>query len=541
MRHFLCLSGLFILLCSTTLQAQTAAAPASAPAGPVFDILEFDIDGNTVLDAGVIENTVYPHLGYDKRVADVESARAALEKTYHDNGYLSVAVSIPEQAVTEGVIRLQVSEGTVEKLRVSGNRYTGRSEIRAQVPALTPGSVPHYPSMQEQLGELGRTADRRVTPLLRPGRYPGRMEVELAVEDELPLHGSIELNNRQSPDTSKQRLEASLRYDNLFQRGHSANLFYVTSPQERSEVEVWLAGYRMPLSEGRSLSAYVLNSDSNIGTAADSTVVGKGTVMGLRLGLPLRTPAAFGSFFHSLSLGIDRKDFSETQSILLADRKSSPLRYAPLSLQYAFGHFSSGGEWLGNLTFSTSLRGRSRREVECFTGIYVEQFACRRNGARENFASLRGDLSYTWRALGWEVFARGDFQIAGQPLVSNEQFVAGGIDSVRGYFEGETAGDKGWRLRAEVRTPSLTEAEGFSLKSVAFIDAAGLYLVDPLPGQQSQWHLAGSGLGLRLKAPKGMQLSVDWAHALNDGATTLNGYRTARGDNRVHVRLSTSF
>lgn len=535
-----CLLAQFLAACCLGLLTPVQAA------GPSFDVLEFEVSGNTVLGQDVIERTVYPFLGLERGVADVEKARQALEKAYHDSGFLSVEVKIPEQSVDEGVVMLQVHEGEVERLKISGNRYSSRSALRAEVPSLAAGSVPHYPTMQAELGELGRLPDRRVTPLLRPGRFPGKMEVELAVDEEVPFHGSLEINNKQSPDTATQRMEASLRYDNLFQRGHSANLFYVTAPQKREQVEVLLLGYRVPLPEQRSLSAYWLKSDSNIASAGDTTVLGKGSIFGMRLGLPMQVPGDINKvFFHSASVGVDYKDFRENQNVLGSDVRKSPLQYNPLVAQYSFGYLGEMGDWFGNLTWTNGLRGSSQKKVQCITGGgEVDQFACRRTGARANFVTLRGDLTYTYRLVGWEFMGRGDFQASPQALVSNEQFVAGGVDSVRGYYEGEVAGDVGWRLRGEVKTPSLLEADSTSLRGVAFVDGAFLKLIDPLAGQQSEWRLSSTGLGLRLKAPKGLLLSMDWARALTNGGnttSTTSGYRTASGEDRIHVRLSTSF
>lgn len=89
--------------------------------------------------------------------------------------------------------------------------------------------------MQDQLAQASRSPDRRVTPLLRPGSRPGTMEVEVAVEDELPLHGNIELNNRESPDTTPTRIEAGIRYTNLFQRQHSADSTMSYHPRNRTK------------------------------------------------------------------------------------------------------------------------------------------------------------------------------------------------------------------------------------------------------------------------------------------------------------------
>jgi len=519
----------------------SAAAPAVTPSvtpvaassvAPVFDLLEFTVEGNTVLSNVTVERAVYPHLGPGKNMADLEKARAALEAVYQDEGYLSVAVTIPEQTVSTGVVRLQVVEGSVEQLKVSGNRYHARSGIRAEAPSLAPGTVPHFPSVQQDLAALGRSPDMRASPLLRPGKQPGKLEVELAVEDTLPLHGNIEVNNKQSPDTSSTRIEAGLRYDNLFQKRHSLSLNYFVSPEDTSEVNVFAASYTLPLGATRSLSLSWQHSNSNI--AADNTVVGKGDTFGLRFIQQLPPPPGAPAFFHSLALGVDAKNFKETQSPLGgADTKDSPLRYAPLVAQYTAGSFGNAGDLLGNLYLVTGLRGRDRL-VDC-QGVIIDQFECRRAGARANFAILRGDFSYTRRVLGWEGLLRVDGQASSQPLVSNEQILAGGADSVRGYYEGEAAGDSGWRLRAEVKTPSLFDVEGLSLRGVGFAEGAILSLHDPLPGQTDEFRLASAGLGLRLTAGKGFKLHADWARALRAGP------RTANGEDRVHVRMGYQF
>ena len=516
--------------------AQFAMAMAGAGASAAesrFDIMEYQIDGNSVLPDLAVERAVYRHLGPGLVFGDVEAARAALEKAYQDSGYLSVSVVIPEQKVEDGVVRLQVVEGTVESLKVSGNRYFERGEIRAKVPELAPGNVPYFPAMQAQLGEVSRTPDRRVTPLLRPGKTPGKLEVELVVEDQLPLHGSVELNNRQSPGTTAQRLEASLRYDNLFQKQHSTGINYVVSPQKPSEVNVVSGFYALPLGGGRNLSVSALHSNSNI-LSGESGVVGKGDVFGVRLAQPLPSLATDPAFFHSVALGVDVKHFKETQNVLGADRKVSPLRYTPFSAQYTVGNFTDGGDLLANLTYVFDIRGASQHQVDC-QGVQLDQFECRRSGAQSNFSYLRGDLSLTRRVLSWEYSARADFQLAGQPLISNEQFLAGGMDSVRGYLEGEAAGDYGWRLRTEVKTPSLLASDALALRAVGFLDAAALGLQDALPGQTDSHRLLGGGFGLRFIAAKRFELNVDWGRALRPGP------RTASGENLVQVRLRASF
>jgi hemolysin activation/secretion protein len=82
-------------------QPATVAAPEAH-----FDIHEYRVLGNTTLATRDIERLLYPLLGDHKSIADVEVARTALEKAYHDRGFATVFIDIPEQDVADAVVRL---------------------------------------------------------------------------------------------------------------------------------------------------------------------------------------------------------------------------------------------------------------------------------------------------------------------------------------------------------------------------------------------------------------------------------------------------
>src|SRR3984893_19185041 len=87
-----------IMALDGSVEAAVPAAPPS-PAAPVayFNVHEYRVLGNSVLSNRDIETVLYPLLGDHKTLADVEIARAALEKTYHDRGFGTVFDDIPEQ------------------------------------------------------------------------------------------------------------------------------------------------------------------------------------------------------------------------------------------------------------------------------------------------------------------------------------------------------------------------------------------------------------------------------------------------------------
>ncbi|NBY23960.1 MAG: ShlB/FhaC/HecB family hemolysin secretion/activation protein, partial [Gammaproteobacteria bacterium] len=197
---------LWFMAITPVVEANMTKAPADESSHP-FDVWEFRIEGNTILDNQIIEKTVYPFLGNNKNIATVEEARGALEKAYHDAGYQAALVDIPEQDVREGVVILKVTEGSVDRLRVTGSRYFSPGHIKEKVPALAEGKPLNLPQAQKELSKLSaESPDRQVTPVMRAGTTPGTIDIDLEVKDELPIHGSVELNARNSINTTRLRL-----------------------------------------------------------------------------------------------------------------------------------------------------------------------------------------------------------------------------------------------------------------------------------------------------------------------------------------------
>lgn len=517
--------------------AMLVLIPAHAAEDGRFDLLEIAVEGNTVLPAIRVETAVYPYLGENKRIEDVEAARTALEKAYHDSGYLTVFVDIPEQQVQAGVVRLRVTEGRVERLRVTGSRYFSLGRIREKTPDLAEGSVPYFPEVQKQLAAVNRGGDRRVTPVLRPGRTPGKVEVDLKVDDKLPLHGNVELNDRYSANTTRTRLNANLRYDNLWQEEHSLSLGIQTAPQDTAESRVFSATYVWPTDNGNYLAAYGVISESDVAAVGDLNVIGSGKIAGLRYIVPLR---ARPRYFHTLTLGVDYKDFDETLSLTAADggapvTTNTPISYLPFSLGYegTVQGMRSTTQLAAFLNFS--VRGLADGTVECLPGVFLNEFACKRYLGNANYAFLRLDVKHTHQiGNGWSLFGRVGGQIASGPLISNEQFSAGGVDTVRGYTESAASGDDGLIGGLELRTPSLAKRASERLDDLtlyAFAEGASLNIREPLAGQTDRFYLLAAGLGLRFKGWSGISGSLDLAYPFEDAG------QVEAGDGRVHFRL----
>jgi hemolysin activation/secretion protein len=506
--------------------------PASEPqpaaaAAPTFDIWEFQVEGNTLLDSRRVERAVYPLLGPARSIADVETARKALEEQYHQAGFQLVLVDIPEQKVQDGVVRLTVTETRVDRVYISGSRYYSLGQIRAGMRAIASGQTPHIPSMQEELTVLSQqTPDRVVTPIMRAGRTPGTVEFELKVKDQLPLHGSLEVNNRNTEDTSRLRTAASLRYDNLWQRYHSASLQYQVAPEEPDEVTVWAGTYVMPIGGSNRLALYAVDSQSDVATVGALNVVGNGSIYGARAIFPL--PAS-GSYFHSTTLGVDYKQFKENV-LQGSDTAETPIDYAPFLVRY--DGVLRQETW--QLNFDTALNWAFRHLVTS-----RQQFDEKRFGAQSNYLYLTGNVNYLQRLpADFRLATRLGAQLSAEPLISNEQYSAGGMESVRGYFESQVLGDKGVTGSLELQSPYLGR-DGWKwlsdLRALVFVDGALLRVVDALPGQEDSFDLLGTGFGLQMSAFKSLTWNFDYAWALQSAGSV------SAGDQRADFQLLYEF
>lgn len=511
---------------SASAATEPAAGEAAAPADDRhFDIWEFEVEGTSRLDVADIERAVYPFLGPQRTIADVEGARGALEKAYQGRGFMTVVVNIPQQKVNEGVVRLQVTEALVGRLRVVGSRYFSQGYIRDSVPQLAEGRVPNFQEVQKELLTVNRLPERRVTPVLRASETPGLVDIDLQVKDELPLHARVEVNDRYGPNTSHLRSSIDLRYVNLFQRDHSLSLFYLTSPEDRDEVDVWSLSYVIPTAGGSAWAFYGVRSKSDVATVGDLDVIGNGDIYGMRWVGPL--PGSDIRFFHSLSAGIDYKDFGQDLVLQGSDALSSPVTYAPLIAQYS----ATWQRWPENAstqqgpTSSTTLvLGFNALPRGFFTD--ADEFSNKRFGASSSYLVFRPGVQHE-RQLprGWSALAKLDGQVASGPLISNEQFSAGGADSVRGYEESEVLGDAGLRQSFELRTPNLLSDLSPRIEkshALAFAEATQLHVMEALPGQDRNISVASAGLGFRLVAA-GLIVDVDAAHVLRDGSNTQSG------------------
>jgi len=184
------------------------------------------------------------------------------------------------------------------------------------------------------------------------------------------------------------------------------------------------------------------------------------------------------------------------------------LEYLPLALRYdanwldRLGTVSAGLGLSANFWYhsATTIGGGSGTNTIFLNGAKSVQNISGSAKSSGHWVVLNPSFSHTLNLVpDWPTTIRADGQWASEPLISNEQFGGGGVNSVRGYHEGQVFGDTGWHVTLEQQTPP--HQAGFVdgnvpllLRGTFYMDYADTYLLDP-QGRSDSTALWGTGFG----------------------------------------------
>jgi hemolysin activation/secretion protein len=104
-------------------------------------------------------------------------------------------------------------------------------------------------------------------------------------------------------------------------------------------------------------------------------------------------------------------------------------------------------------------------------------------------------------------------QLSPNSLLSSQQFVIGGGQSLRGYRQNARGGDNGFRVSIEDRITLRRNAAGLpTLQLAPFLDAGGVWNNPDNPNKlTNQTFLAGAGVGVLWEPIPRVNLRVDYA------------------------------
>lgn len=278
--------------------------------------------------------------------------------------------------------------------------------------------------------------------------------------------------------------------------------------------------------------------------------------VGFRLTKPFNP---IGNFNSSVSAGLDFKNydltvaktnvFTDTEIIYgpgnfpigsrrivtstAAPLTHEPLDYLPLALRYDGSWHEPDGKL--NLTYGVGLSYNMWYSPKTLTiGQKTNANVIQTITGSKQSTGYWVIINPTWTADfmlpdSWMLSMHQEGQWSSEPLISNEQFGAGGQQNVRGYHEGEVFGDVGWRANLELKTPphlvglAYGKTGTFIIRGSVFMDYARVMLLDPegRPPEQDLW---SAGLGVVGEIGPHWQSRFIFAVPL-DGTTTTSAYQ----------------
>ncbi|MCX7154849.1 MAG: hypothetical protein NTW45_00190 [Rhodocyclales bacterium] len=520
-----------------------------------FDIVRFQIEGNTILPADRAAQLVAPFVGPKKRYGDVQKALEAVEDEFRRLGYGTVQVYVPEQELTTGVVRLQVSEGVVGKVTIVGNKHFDEANVRASLPDLKEGTAPNMRQLSENVQLTNENPAKQVEVTLGVSEEEGKVDAKVEVKEEDPERMYLTLDNTGTKASGKHRLGVSYQNANIANRDQVLTLAYTTALDAPGgvKVDIYSVGYRLPLySIGDSIDAIYGNSSTNtpasvLAPGGTLALNGKGSVFGLRYNHIF--PRA-GEYTSKLVMGFDYKHINSrctvggTPTPPGVTASCTPYTLRPVTATYS-GQWQKPGEAIDfNVGFMHHLFPMGS-QFPGPAGIDRYSFVTTRQ-TTDTFSALRLGGSYT-SAISGEWLGRAAFtgQYANNPLPSGEQIGLTGSNSVRGFLERAVSTDRGYVANLEVYSPEYAAKFGVegSLKGVVFYDWASGHNLAALATGFARANVAAAGVGLRYNLKKDISVRFDIARVMEGHqATPGNSPEAAKpGDIRGHFAIAFGF
>jgi hemolysin activation/secretion protein len=458
------------------------------------------VSGNTVFSNEEIEAITKPYEDRTLTTEDLERLRLALTLLYINNGYITSGAVVPDQDVKDGVIQLQVIEGTLSRIDVEGTNWFRRGYLSDRV-ALGAQPPLRLEPIQEQLQLLQRDPRiERINAELRPGDQRGESLLNVKVKEYSPWKIWLEFNNYQPPVVGAERGLMTVAHHNVTGHGDPLSITYGGSHGVHPIIDV---GYTLPLNRyDTTFTASYRRNDFLV--IDDRFRVLELTSESEIFGFTLRHPV-YRTLSDELAVAITgERLYNKITSAF--DLPGQPFLFIP-------GSSNTGVNTVSALRFiqeyqhrtaSSVIALRSRVSVgfDVLGATINSRDATTADGdplPSGRFVSWLGQAQGVKRLDylgGWQILGRLDVQLSNNRLFPLEQFPLGGRFSVRGYRENSLVRDNAFFASFESRIPLLKFASGEDIVQFAqFVDVGRSWT------SRGRTHdiqtLASVGLGIR--------------------------------------------
>ena len=465
-------------------------------AGPRFIIKKIEVIGNTLIDDATLAPVLEVGDGMEVTLGILHLIAQEITSLYGLQGYVLTRAYVPEQEIENGVVIIQVVEGKLGNIEVTGNERFESEDIVARLQPLQNNPALTESTLEKYLLGLNAVRGLKVKAVLKPGEVFGTSDLTLQAEESRTYRIAFDADNFGSRFTGEQRYGLTGEAGSLFVLGDRFSIRGVKSDADQLFIN---PSYSIPIgSYGTTATLSYTYTDFNLGgNLVALNAGGEASIFTAELSHTLVRTRSSELY---LSLGGELRNFQNNQlGALSSDDK---LRDA---------YFEVGG------FFKDSLRAQSFYTLRLQQGFsesdVSDQLNSRFQGRGDALVSNLSITRYQSAFLGKAYFiVKAKGQLVSQRVLSPNLFAIGGYGSVRGYPLAEAAGDHGYLVSAELVVPfpfKLTVLQNprvLQLDQVlsffAFLEHGRVYVENKQPSDGNlDGKLSGAGLGLRLNMP----------------------------------------
>ncbi|MDJ0904025.1 MAG: ShlB/FhaC/HecB family hemolysin secretion/activation protein [Xenococcus sp. MO_188.B8] len=483
-------------------------SPQLAPA-PIPDrilVRKFEVIGNTVFTQAELDRVLKPYTLRRISFTELLEAQRAVTQLYLDNGYISSGAFIPPQDIDNRVVKIQVIEGIVEAIEVTGLKRLNTGYVRSRLAIAT-----EPPLNQNKL--LNALQLLRLDPLignlsaeLAAGVRPGSSILEVKVQEADAFSIALGIDNYNSPSVGTDRRLVRISHDNLVGWGDRISAFYYNTDGRNSLDEL---SYTIPVNPRNGTIGFRFSyTDSDIIEEPFNQLDIESQAR--RYNLTYRQPV-YQTPANDVAIGLT---FSRQES-------ETSLLGTPFRLSR--GASEDGETRISALRFFQEYTNRNERQVFALRSqfsIGIDAFDATINSDDDipdsKFISWRGQAQYL-RQLTPDIglLLRSDVQVSDRPLLPLEQISLGGAFTVRGYRQDALVTDNGFFASAELRTTVARIPKwSTTIQLTPFTDFGIAWNNNGLELDQNT--LVSVGIGLRVLASDLLTARLDWGIPLID-------------------------
>lgn len=491
-----------ILAPSPSPQPQPSQSPILIP------VRRIEFVGGTLFKPQELANLARPVEGRSVPLADLQAIAEKITQQYLDRGYLTSRAVLEPQTISDGVVKIRLIEGSLEKIELSGLRRLQPGYILSRL-RLGAGTPLNKDALEDQLRLL--KTDPLLSNLeasLRPGSHVGQSVLSVVATEAPAFQGFVGADNYSPPSVGSDRIGTVLSYNNLTGLGDTLSASYYRSTQGGSNAFDF--NYRLPVNprEG-AIQLHIAPSNSKIIDPDFSA-----------LGIRSHTDLYEISYRQPL-IRTSREEFALSLGLSIQDGQTFLFDNVPFP--FGKGVASDGTTRTRVLRFGQDYVKKDLQGAWAFRSQFNLGLGIL--GATSNAAPIPDGRFFSWvgqvqrvQRLGLDhlLVAQLDLQLTPDSLLPSQQFVIGGGQSLRGYRQNARSGDNGFRLSLEDRIALQRDAAGLPmLQLVPFWDTGAVWNQASNPNHLvGETFLSSIGLGFRWEPIPRFSMQVDYARPL---------------------------